>query len=471
MKKILSLVLAVMMIAVVGLASAAETTKQRGTETTEVTFTIAKDIVLFNTNSQPIYEPNVTYTYALTSVNPNRATITDDPAATAYDADAQKSVTVAVKAGTGGVTITGTDGVAKGVGDGDINVVFGDGVHDATASYAYQTNAEGSTVTANSKKATRNITVTIDPASDAFKETKSDNTTSFVPGVYRYHIAETSNTANVNGKGVKTPEGRLTDLTLDVYLRWNTDKTALQVYGYVLFRDLTETDSLTYDSSTATTAKVTGFDIASNLVDEHDSATTSTADEYHTYNIKISKDVAGNMADTNNAFPFRVNLTGIENSEYYWTKGTDTNKTLCTLGSGSEIVQRLKHGEYFTIYGLPYNATVGVTETNNTYDYYIPTATYTAGTAAATDITSELTIANSFAPNSTAVTESYNNSKAANAKTLNDALTEDVIAFTNTLREISPTGYVARFAPYALILVAGIILLIVAKKRKPAEEE
>lgn len=45
------------------------------------------------------------------------------------------------------------------------------------------------------------------------------------------------------------------------------------------------------------------------------------------------------------------------------------------------------------------------------------------------------------------------------------------VKFTNTLQLISPTGYVSRFAPYALILVAGIALLIVAKKRKPAKDD
>jgi len=50
-------------------------------------------------------------------------------------------------------------------------------------------------------------------------------------------------------------------------------------------------------------------------------------------------------------------------------------------------------------------------------------------------------------------------------------LLPEAIYLTITLDAISPTGYVSRFAPYALILVAGVVLLIVAKKRRPAEEE
>jgi len=57
------------------------------------------------------------------------------------------------------------------------------------------------------------------------------------------------------------------------------------------------------------------------------------------------------------------------------------------------------------------------------------------------------------------------------AATISDKTQNSVIGLTNTLAEVSPTGYVSRFAPYALILVAGIVLLIVAKKRKPAKDD
>ncbi len=45
------------------------------------------------------------------------------------------------------------------------------------------------------------------------------------------------------------------------------------------------------------------------------------------------------------------------------------------------------------------------------------------------------------------------------------------VAITNTLLQISPTGIVTRYAPYDLILVAGVVLLVISKKRKKNTDE
>jgi len=67
-----------------------------------------------------------------------------------------------------------------------------------------------------------------------------------------------------------------------------------------------------------------------------------------------------------------------------------------------------------------------------------------------------------------------NSAKPAVLTTFNVKSNDDssqLLTITNTITEVSPTGYVTRFAPYALILVGGILLLIIAKKHKKTTDE
>ena len=69
-------------------------------------------IVVFNTATLPIYEPNVTYTFSLATQDPNGATVTD----------ANGSTTTVKKGIDGGVTIVGNSGTASSSG---ATLVFG----------------------------------------------------------------------------------------------------------------------------------------------------------------------------------------------------------------------------------------------------------------------------------------------------------------------------------------------------------
>ena len=48
---------------------------------------------------------------------------------------------------------------------------------------------------------------------------------------------------------------------------------------------------------------------------------------------------------------------------------------------------------------------------------------------------------------------------------------QNKITVTNDLPTISPTGLVLRYAPYVLILIGGIVLLIISKKHRKHTEE
>ncbi len=56
-----------------------------------------------------------------------------------------------------------------------------------------------------------------------------------------------------------------------------------------------------------------------------------------------------------------------------------------------------------------------------------------------------------------------------------DVKTNDVanqlITVTNTLKEISPTGLVLRFAPFAIMAAFGILFLVLAHRRNKKKDD
>lgn len=433
MKKILALVLALLVALSMTAAFAADGDKTitptniDNPETvvaTSNTFDLTKKIALFNTDSEQIYEPNVKYTYAVANVNPNSASVTDD--------EGNRAV---VKTGMGGVTIS-YDATKSGGSDG---IYFGQ--TDAK----FETNAEGVVSTAT-KFQSRTAAVTVDTSvfvnGDGQKQ----------PGIYRYSITETM-TDSTSGviHNVNEP------LYMDVYVRFNEAGTDLEVYGIVLFRDTEE----------STSEKVTGFDDTS---DEN-----GLVDEYHTYNMTITKTVSGSLGDKNNNFPFQADLSGTNgNAELWYVANMDGNTgsaTKATLSGGAATIGSattsgtvaLQNNDTLVINGIPVGTSVKVTEYNNTADKYTATLpTVTAGNSDDVAINDGELTAGDTADTTVAMTVvgteagSYENT---------------AVTFNNELSEVSPTGVVLRFAPYIAMLAGGVLLLVLARKRRSHKDE
>ena len=467
LKKIGAIVLAVMMIAAAGTAWALSTEDEgRGTSGTALTeFVISKEIVLFNTAGEEIYEPNITYTYSIAVQNPSSATITD-----------KNGMTGTVKTGVSGlVKIQGSnkEGYTGTAGVTNVDLVFGD-----DNSTKKPTVNEGTTITKdNARTAVRNMKLTFDTT--VLRSGDPVSYPSSAAGIYRFKITDETLPAALAAAGIARNTDYDENRYLDVYVEW-TDETrsALQVYGIVLYKTSDSenaaegTTGFSYDANKETGVKVTGYNVESEMLSV-DGATNSTADEYHTYNLKVAKTTTGTMADKNHEFPVGIifkNDNVTSQADFYSTGDfANDNLTLTTAGEYSVNTNftadnpKVKNGDTFTFIGLPAGTYYQIAEKNDTVDSYkvkIEDKTPTK----AVDVYAEAIVASG-------ANTTVNNRKAIdNLVSAGSYKTQD-IQITNTLDAISPTGYVTRFAPYALILVAGIVLLIIATKHKKHTDE
>ena len=206
MKKLtLILVSLILTMAMCGSAFALDT-QQEGTGESGTAITsllVPKDIVLFNTTTQDIYEPNITYTYTLETQNPGTGTIITD----------KNSVTGTVKTGVAGlVTIQGANGSgATGTAGTAASLVFGD---DTSA--GSDTNTEGASVTSSSKVATRNITVAFN--TNVLKTGDPLAYPADAAGIYRFKITDTTTAAALTAAGIERDSSYDPVRYLDVYV-------------------------------------------------------------------------------------------------------------------------------------------------------------------------------------------------------------------------------------------------------------
>lgn len=148
--------------------------------------------------------------------------------------------------------------------------------------------------------------------------------------------------------------------------------------------------------------------------DENGEKSDSFENTYSAGTLKVSKTVAGNLADHDKYFEFEVTLTGETDKTYgdsYTVSGGSSDENPTSITIGNKAYFKLKDGETISIKNLPYGVNYVVTET---------------------------------------VAEGYTTEKTGDTGSINDA--EQTAAFTNTKNGEVDTGISLDNLPYILLL-------------------
>lgn len=458
-KKNSTLVLAVIMVLVMGttaFAAGGDMSGQSGvigefeTKDTPTTYDdtvkIYKEITAYNPEPVTVNAPTVTYNYTIGAATVAAGTTVKDNASRHNQVNsADVNVTVAVKAGVGTPTITGTAAGALAI----------------TPTNQLKASKYG---TAN------RFELTVDFSSVNWA------TTGTGAGVYRYEITETTTIADKNAAGIADGNNAADDkLYMDVYVDGSGN-----IYGYVLFTNNSSIDGSTSEDTASTDAgKVDGFvDDANEHV--YTSSDESTADKYYTFNLEVSKDVQNDAyaVSTAHQFPFDITFANTNVTANVLPKVTKTGTATLTIpsipapianfsfdGTAATPTNNLTIADdaVISFVGIPCGTTVTIKEKND-----VVGVTYSAGiTNADTNGDAKFISTNEESNNAVVNCGATHLAKATENHT--DSAGK-VVTFTNTLVQISPTGVALRVAPYVLMLSVGMILVLFSRRRKAEEE-
>lgn len=295
-------------------------------------------------------------------------------------------------------------------------------------------------------------------------------------GVYRFQIDETTDADVKKAAGIT--EGTTTNTRyIDVYVK---DKTGggYEIYGYTCLTANVDIDGT--DASSVTAAgKTEGFVGSQPDEGTYSSTSPSVADRYYTFNLTVGKTLVGDTFNNEHDFPFTVKFANStvtsdiviklelsENGGTATTNALSAGKLSASSTGITDSERGIDHESTVMYIGIP----VGVTEATTAEVYEVNDVTGTTylsqySLQGATN-TGDKQIVWGTGTNSTSYTATM---PTITANT--DDNVSHTIQFTNTLELISPTGYVARIAPYALMLAAGVVLLLLGLKRRGKKEE
>lgn len=376
---------------------------------------IYKELTVFNPSATKVKAPTITYNYI---IKPGSA----DKEIT--DASGVKAKTLA-----GTVIGTGTDQKPS-----------------ITQSVGWTTNDE---VDASSSGTANKKPITIDFTGVTFERA----------GVYRYEIDETVETAIGEDTTAYAAAGVVNgDISatrfLDVYVKDNdTTPANKDIYGYVL---MDANDAVNNTDA----AKTEGF------VASGSGSSAKTADQYHTFNLKITKMVAGdnyNMNATNgHKFPFTVTFTNntVTNNVLPIITKSDNNAEFSSVSAGAITAfnaanPKLGHEGWVLFTGIPMGTSISITEQNDEANttYAVTTSGADTNIGTAESVTSG---------------QSTTGTISINAQTAGSEADKNVTV-TNTMVLISPTGVALRYAPYLAMLGAGVVALPLTLRKREEE--